>query len=447
VVPPAVEPRASAADWPAPAAAGPAAAAAAAGAGGEPGSERLVGSLPAEPWEQLVGTDEEPPDYHQEAGDDETGETWDPLSDHNAAAAADVPGTSVDAEAATAVNLAEEAEAPLPPVLIEPVLAGLSPTDSVPGSEVLVGEVDSPAAMPDLNLAQQVSGGEAAVANTEALYAILADPPLSEAVEQAAGQTEALAAEELPPEAALVDSVRTDAVEITSPAASSPREEEPAEGEEFSFFPTGRGTAGAAVGRGDTVLSRQHLGSFRRRPRQQVSGLRALVRSAVSGIGLLASAILGLIIPYYFINLLGGPRFDVIPIPLPGVRHTYKHLERYPRLPRFGIDPLASTEDDRRPNTSVDKGKVAGAAESGATERSGPPDRAVRVDTPSHLEPGKRALAGTKLDAAKNPVAAKNPEAGKKVAKDANKDAGKEGNDDDLKAAASAFPEAPEIPK
>lgn len=73
-----------------------------------------------------------------------------------------------------------------------------------------------------------------------------------------------------------------------------------------------------------------------RRPRRRSQG-----GGIVGIVGVMLSGLLGMTLVYYAFNWLGGPRYDFLKFPLPGLRHTYKHLNKYPSLPRFGIDPDA----------------------------------------------------------------------------------------------------------
>lgn len=43
-------------------------------------------------------------------------------------------------------------------------------------------------------------------------------------------------------------------------------------------------------------------------------------------LGILLGGLLAIPIAYYLLNAIGGAAFDLVPVPLPGVTHTYKHL-------------------------------------------------------------------------------------------------------------------------
>lgn len=136
--------------------------------------------------------------------------------------------------------------------------------------------------------------------------------------------------------------------------SSGGMEEAAGDGDLFGFIGPRRGglAAGVAPGAagqasapraGDTAVPTLYA-RFRQRRRQ--SGVRGLV-------GVLVSGMLGMVLVYYLFNLLGGPRYDFFRIPLPGVRHTYPHLIKYPWLPRFGIEPAGgSPQGEPLPNDS-----------------------------------------------------------------------------------------------
>lgn len=86
----------------------------------------------------------------------------------------------------------------------------------------------------------------------------------------------------------------------------------------------------AEEGNGETV------GVARTRSKKEKSVVGEIV-------GIVVGGFVGLFIGYYLLNFFGGPRFDFLSIPLPGVQHTYAHCpEWWPEWAKFGQDEKAS---------------------------------------------------------------------------------------------------------
>lgn len=167
----------------------------------------------------------------------------------------------------------------------------------------------------------------------------------------------------------------------------------------FGFAPSPVGAAGqlAPAPRAEGVAPRAPA----RRPRRRSQG-----GGIVGIVGVMLSGLLGMTLVYYAFNWLGGPRYDFLKFPLPGLRHTYKHLNKYPSLPRFGIDPDAP----------VGTPKNGAPAEAG----NGPKKKAAARQT---LEPAEDTEPAQEAEAAKkteeNNEAAKKAPAPKKTAQSA----------------------------
>ena len=153
----------------------------------------------------------------------------------------------------------------------------------------------------------------------------------------------------------------TGATTADEAAAGSAVEEDAEDSDLLSFVPSGtRVTARLAPG----ARSAGPASSAAETPSVTIPARFRKKRGTGSGIrgtvGVLLSGLLGMGMIYYLFNLLGGPQYDFAKFPLPGVKHTYKHLDQYPWLPRFGIDPSGATptpESEDEPETPAARQK------------------------------------------------------------------------------------------
>ncbi len=99
--------------------------------------------------------------------------------------------------------------------------------------------------------------------------------------------------------------------------------------------------------------------------------------------GILLGGVMGMVVGYWILNYLGGPRFDFLHVPLPMVPHTQRAQE-LPQLPRSAPQPALSgplmEEEEpppRRPTATEPAGPPATPAEVGP-----PPPIAVSAAVP-----------------------------------------------------------------
>ncbi len=243
------------------------------------------------------------------------------------------------------VETARVREAVKPFALTTAGLADQAPSNSPPpfpesGEEnrEIAGEVvEEPAVGLELTVDRAELSAEAMETFTESTE-VLAVEPVGDAVEAVATFETQEEQSPLPEPLVRFEGIVAAEVAVTVfpaglPGGAASSEEAGGEPGMFGFTPVRAGSGLAPTARAEGFVPRPSARYPRRR--RQSGGIAGIV-------GVMLSGLLGMFLVYYAFNWLGGPRYDFLKFPLPGLRHTYKHLNRYRSLPRFGIDPDAS---------------------------------------------------------------------------------------------------------
>lgn len=267
----------------------------------------------------------------------------------------------------------EPAGEPPPPFEPAPVAEAPPPSESEPSAEALPeGEEQSPEAAPAGEEAEgpapgpEESAPEAAAPEAEAppldLDPLVRGPHaeqefhLSELIVAATGEALGAAAASLIVRQNLLRPVS----EEEAQAAEAAEPEAASEGFDFSALAV-RDEEEVAEGEaeGRPVPARP------RRRRKEKNPVKEFF-------GIVVGGALGLLIGYYLLNLLGGPRYDFVKVYLPGVKHTSKYAPGW--LPDWAKSGVArdGAGADAEPEPDADNGSGKPAPKGAPAAKSGP---------------------------------------------------------------------------